>query len=569
MRNKIVIIGGVAAGASFATRYRRLNEKDEIIMFEKGEYVSFANCGLPYHISGVIKDRSKLIVETVSNLKSNFNLDVRNFSEVISIDSSNKKVLVKEVLTNKTYYESFDKLIIATGAKPLRPNIEGINSAENIFSLRNINDMDSIINYIKEKNVKNASVIGGGFIGLEVMENLKKLKLNVTLIEQSKQVMQTFDYELAQLIHNQIIDNDVNLILNDGVKRFEENGKVIILNSNKKIKTDLTILAIGVRPDNTVCNNSKIKLTEKGYIDVDHNFETNIKDIYAIGDVIEIENIVAKEKMPIALASPANKQGRVLANKLNGINDFYKGSVGTSITEVFKLVIATTGLNEKYLKRLNKDYKTIIIHPNNHADYYPNAKPITLKVLFNKKTEEIYGAQAIGYEGVDKRIDIISVAIQTKMKITELKDLELAYAPPFSNAKDPVNMIGFIAENIINDLVSFIDLNDFRKKHLNEKDAIFLDIRNEKEYLKENLPNSINIPISKLRENLSTLDKSKKIYVYCLVGQRSYNAVRILKQNGFDAYGLKGGLKAYNCIYDNNGFEICYTNPTDMGRAKK
>jgi NADPH-dependent 2,4-dienoyl-CoA reductase/sulfur reductase-like enzyme/peroxiredoxin family protein/TusA-related sulfurtransferase/rhodanese-related sulfurtransferase len=564
MRKKIVIIGGVAGGATTAARLRRLDENAEIILFERGEYISFANCGLPYHIGKVIPSRDSLIVQTVEDMHNKFNIDIRNFSEVIDIHKEHKKVIVNDIKNGKSYEETYDKLIISTGSQPIKPPIPGIHEAKNLFTLRNIPDMDVIIKYIEENKPRKAVVIGGGFIGVEMMENLHHLGMEVSLVEMAPQVMGMFDYEMAQVIHQKIVENNVGLVLNDGVKAFDQEGKRITLASGLTIMTDLIIFAIGVRPDNMLAKKASLDLTERGSIKVNEYLQTSNKDIYAIGDVIEIPNIVTKKPMLAALAGPANKQGRFVANHICGIKDVYEGTLATSAAKIFDVTVASTGINEKTIKQLGLPYKAIHIHPTNHASYYPGSSVISIKVLFNPETEEIYGAQAIGGDdGVDKRIDVLSTAIYAKMKVTSLKNLDLAYAPPFSSAKDPINMIGFVAENILDGLVDTITWQDMQE--LASKGSYILDIREKAEYVLEYLPGSINIPLSELRQHLDEIPKDQEIYVYCHVGTRGYTATRILTQNGFNAKNLDGGFKSYSCVFDHEGSEICFTLTDDLG----
>ncbi len=563
MNKKIIIVGGVAGGATTAARLRRLDEFAEIILLERGEFISFANCGLPYHIGGVITSRDSLIVQSVEDMKAKFNIDVRILSEAINIDKENKKVVVKDLKGNKTYEESYDKVIISTGAQPIMPPIPGLKEATNLFKLRNIPDMDEIIAYIKEKQPKTATVIGGGFIGIEMMENLAHLGIHVKLIEMAPQVMAMFDYEMAQIIHQKIVENGVDLILNDGVKSFEQAGRKITLASGTTILTDLIIFAIGVRPDNELAKTAQLELTRRGSIKVNEYLQTSDPDIYAIGDVIDVINEVTGEPMSAALAGPANKQGRYVANHINGIEDVYHGTLATSAAKIFELTVASTGVNEKTLKQLGLPYKGIHVHPTNHASYYPGSDVISLKVLFNPETEEIYGGQAVGGHGTDKRIDVLSTAIYAKMKVTELKNLDLAYAPPFSSAKDPINMVGFVADNIIKDMVQTITWSDMQE--LASRGAFIIDVREEAEYILEYLPGSINIPLSQIRHRLDEIPKDREIYVYCHVGQRGYAATRILMQHGYPVKNLDGGLKSYSCVFDENGSEICFRLTDDLG----
>ncbi len=542
MTRKIVIIGGVAGGATAATRLRRLNENDEIVLFEKGEYISFANCGLPYHIGGTIKNREDLLLQTVVGMGEQYNLDIRNFSEVTAINTKNKTVTVKNVKTNETYIEHYDKLIISTGAKAIIPPIEGLDKTDNVFSLRNIPDMDKIKLYIKEYKVKQATVVGGGFIGLEMMENLTKLGVQVHLVEMSDQVMPNIDFELAQILHAQMGLHNVNLTLGDGLKAFKKNGKQLQLTSGKLIDTDLTILAIGVTPESSLAEEAGIELGLRNAIKVNKKLETNVESIYAIGDVIEVVDTVSGLPTLIPLAWPANRQGRLVADIINGIDASYPGSQGTSVAKIFELTAASTGNSEKQIKRQGIPYHSIHIHPNSHAGYYPGATPIALKLLF-AYDGRILGAQAVGTEGVEKRIDVIATAIKFGAKANELAGIELAYAPPYSSAKDPVNMLGYTADNILSGNIEIVSWKDVDS--LIENGAFLLDVREEFERATGKLSNDYFIPLAQLRDRLTELPKNQVIYVYCQVGLRGYNAARILIQNGFKVKNIDGGYKTY------------------------
>lgn len=542
MKKKIIIIGGVAGGATAATRLRRLSEEDEIILFEKGEYISFANCGLPYHVGGVIKERDELLLQTVEGINSQYGLDVRNFSEVTSIDPTGKKVSVLNHQTGDTYEESFDQLIISTGAKSIIPQIEGLDNTNNVFTLRNIPDMDLIKKYISENGVKTATVIGGGFIGLEMMENLTELGINVQLVEMAPQVMPNIDFEMAQILHSQINMHGVRLILNDGLKSFQNKGEILELTSGEKLQTDMTILSIGVLPENSLAKKSGIELGFKGSIKVNKYMQTNFKDIYAIGDVIEVTDAITGHPTNIPLAWPANRQGRLVADVINGIPAEYPGTQGTSVAKVFELTAAGTGNSERVLKLKNIDYHAIHIHPNSHAGYYPGASPIALKLLFSSEGK-ILGAQAVGTEGVEKRIDVIATAIKFGAKASDLAAIELSYAPPYSSAKDPVNMLGYTADNILNNKVEIFQWSEIEE--LKEKSSFFLDVREDFELATGSIENSVQIPLNQLREKLGELPKDKVIYIYCQVGARGYNAARILMQAGFNVKNLDGGYKTY------------------------
>jgi CoA-disulfide reductase len=555
MKNKTIIIGGVAGGASTATRLRRLDEQREIIMLERGEYISFANCGLPYYIGGVIQSRDALIVETVEDMQARFNIDVRIFSEAISIDKDKKELTIKNLQSGETYKETYDQLVISTGAFPVKPPIPGIHEANHLFTLRNIPDMDRIKNFIDENKPRKAAVIGGGFIGIEMAENLHHLGMDVTLVEMADQVMAPIDVEMAEIVHQHIRNKNVDLILSDGVKEFVNHGETIILKSGKEIHTDMIIFSIGVRPENKIAKDADLSLGQFGGILVNEHLQTSDPSIYAIGDVIEVKDFVSDDPIMIPLAGPANKQGRIVADNLCGIPSTYKGSMGTSVAKVFDYTVGSTGNNEKSLIRRNLPYKAIHIHPGSHAGYYPGAHPIAMKLLFDPKTEKIYGAQAVGMDGVDKRIDVLATAIRGNLKVTELKDLELSYAPPFSSAKDPVNMFGFVAENMINHLVKVIEWNDVN--NLIDAKSFILDVRDAVEFQLGAIPTAINIPLPELRKRMDELPKDRKIYIYCQTGIRAYNAYRILIQNNFDVYNLDGAFKTYQCVYNPGDTASC------------
>ena len=542
MSKKIVIIGGVAGGATAATRLRRLNETDQIILLEKGEYISFANCGLPYHVGGVIKERDNLLLQTVEGMHAQYDLDIRNFSEVTKINPETKSVTIYHHQTKETYEERYDQLILSTGAKAIVPPITGLATATNVFSLRNIPDMDQIQAYIKTQNVQTATVIGGGFIGLEMMENLVELGIDVQLVEMAPQVMPNVDFELAQQIHQQINLHGVNLILNDGLKEIQEAGKRLVLTSGQVLQSDLTILSIGVTPENTLAKEAGLTLGFRGGVKVDHHFQTSQKDIYAIGDMIEVTDFVTQEATHVPLAWPANRQGRLVADVLNGLPIHYPGTAGTSVAKVFELTIAATGNSERLLKQKGIDYQAIHLHPNSHAGYYPGASPIHLKLLFDS-SGKILGAQAIGTKGVEKRIDVIATAMRFGAKADELASIELSYAPPYSSAKDPVNLLGYTADNLLNQRVRTFQWHEVDA--LLEKQAFFLDIREEFELATGKLADPTWIPLNQLRQRLTELPKDKMIYVYCQVGQRGYNAARLLKAHGFEVKNLDGGYKTY------------------------
>ena len=542
MGKKILIVGGVAGGASAAARLRRLDENAEIIMFERGEYISYANCGLPYYIGGAIKDRSNLLVQTPEAMRSRFKIDVRVNSDVVSLDTVNKKIKVSS-LDRGEYEENYDYLVLSPGAKPVKPPIEGINNPK-IYTLRNVPDTDKIKSFIDTNNAKSAVVIGGGFIGVEMAENLKERGLNVVLVEAAPHILAPFDSDMVTNAEKELQDNGVGIILNDGVKSFKENGEKVdvSLQSGTSLSCDMVILAIGVKPDTDLIKNTPIELGPKGHIVVNEHLQTNADGVYAIGDAIEVVDYINKGKTAIALAGPANKQGRIAADNICGINSTYKGSMGTAVVKVFGLTGANTGNNERTLKAKGIPYKVIYVHPQSHAGYYPGASPISLKLIFNDEGK-ILGAQAFGYDGVDKRIDEIAVVIRLGGTVYDLEELELAYAPPFSSAKDPVNMAGFTAENVLTGKVEVITPMEIDNRDKNN--SILLDVRDDIETDNGVIEGAYKIPVNSLRERMSELDKNKEIIVYCQVGLRGYIAARILSSNGYKVKNVTGGYKSY------------------------
>lgn len=557
MAEKTLIIGGVAGGATTAARLRRRNEAMQIIIFERGDYISYANCGLPYYIGDTIKSRDALLLQTPQAMKNKYNIDVRVSNEVTKILPDEKKVVVKDLKTGESYEECYDNLVIATGSTPIKPSISGID-AENIFTVWTVPDTDTIKKYFQEKQPKSAAIIGGGFIGLEMAENLHKYGIHVSLIEMQDQVMAPIDKEMANLLHENMIKNNVNLILGDGVEAFHnENGATKIeLTSGKTVEVDMVILSIGVRPNSELAAQAGIELNKRKGIVVNEYLQTSIADIYAVGDVIGVDNYMTKEKTMIPLAGPANKQARILADNLSGDNKKYNGTLGTAVAKVYDLNVASVGLNEKQLKAEGKvkgeDYFTVLIVQKSHAGYYPGATPITLKMLF-EKNGRILGGQIVGKEGVDKRIDTLATTMRLNGTIYDLEELELAYAPPFSSVKDPVNMLGFVAENILRKMVQFIEwnevdalINDETKKD----DFVVLDVTEEFERMAFAIPGSYHIPLGQLHKRLGELDKNKLIIPYCAIGVRSYNAARVLMQNGFEHVAvLSGGTTFYNSMH--------------------
>ncbi|UEL47510.1 CoA-disulfide reductase [Terrisporobacter hibernicus] len=546
MSKKIIIVGGVAGGASTAARLRRIDENAQIIMFEKGEYISFANCGLPYYIGGTINEREKLIVQTVEVMISKFNLDIRNLSEVVKIDKENKKVTVKNHKTGESYEETYDTLVLSPGANPLMPPIPGIKECNNLFTLRNIPDTDKVKAYVDNNKPKHAVVIGGGFIGLEMAENLHDRGIKLTLVEAGDQVMAPLDLEMVSIIHDHLIDKNVELVLKDGVNSFANNGKKVILSSGKEIDTDMIILSIGVKPETTIAKEAGLKLNERGAIIVDAYMKTSHKDIYALGDAVEIMDFVNKKPAMIPLAWPANRQGRIVANNICGRKEKYKGTLGSSVAKVFDYTVATTGNNEKTLKRLGMNYKVVHIHPGSHAGYYPGSFPIAMKMTFDPKTGKIFGAQGVGMDGVEKRIDVMATAIKAGLTVFDLQDVEPCYAPPYNSAKDPVNMLGYYASNIIEDMVDTVQWHEV--DDIVKNGGVIIDVREEFELVTGSMPGSIHIPLGQLRDRLNEIPKDKKLYATCQVGLRGYVACRLLSQHGIKCTNIDGGVKTYQFV---------------------
>ena len=546
---KVVIIGGVAGGASAAARLRRLDEKAEIMVFERGEYISYANCGLPYHVGGVIEERDELLLMTPELMKDRFNIDVRVRSEVTSIDRAGKSVEVKGP-DGKLYRESYDKLLIATGSSPLRPPIPGIDS-ERIMSLWTVGDTDRIKAAVKE-GVKSAAVIGGGFIGLEMAENLRHLGLEVSVIEAQNQVMAPLDYEMALPVHASLREAGIKLYLGDGVDSFEDRDKAVMvkLRSGNEVQADLVILSIGVRPNGELARNAGLGVNRRGGIVVDQEMRTEDPDIFAVGDAVEVRDLVSGEQTMIPLAGPANKQGRIVAANILGGHEKYKGSLGTSVVKLFDMTVAATGANEKALnsrgQEEGRDYRRIIIRQNSHAGYYPNAEPMYLKLLFAADGSRILGAQIVGGSGVDKRIDTIATAMRLSAPVRELAELELAYAPPYSSAKDPVNMAGFVAGNVLDGLTGFAAWDAIDQ----ESDAQILDVREDWEVEYYAIPKARVIPLGELRGRLGELDKGKEIIVFCAAGVRAHTAAQMLRNNGFSHVKVyPGGAYFYEATH--------------------
>ncbi len=558
MSKKILIVGGVAGGASTAARLRRLDETAEIIMFEKGNYISFANCGLPYYIGGTIEQRDSLLLQTPEAFNARFNVDVRVRNKVIDIDRENKTVTVERLDSDQRYSESYDVLVLSPGSTPLRPPIPGID-APNIFTLWNIPDTDTIKAFVDEKRPRRAAVIGGGFIGIEMAENLSERGLHVTLIEKLNQVMSPLDKDMADVIHHHLGDQGVSLFLDNGVTKFEYNNGIttIHLENGEMVDAEIVMLSIGVRPQSELAKRAGLELNARGGIKVNDHMITSDPSIYAVGDVVEIEDFNSKTPTMVPLAGPANKQGRIAANNICGLDDAYQGTQGTSIAKVYDLTVANTGLNEKQLQKSGKvykrDYHAITIHSKSNAGYYPGAIPMVLKLIFSVDGK-VLGAQAVGYVGVDKRIDVIATAIRFGATVDNLTDLELAYAPPYGSAKDPVNMIGFVAQNVLNGTMDYVNVSEMQDVDFSK--TTILDVREEEEQMTGFIDNSVNISLDKLRDRLNELDRNKEIITYCAVGLRGYIAARILRENGFNnVKNLMGGYTSYG--FSNTPCEFC------------
>lgn len=542
-KKKIVIIGGVATGASAAARLRRLDEHAEIIMFEKSGYISFANCGLPYHISGVIEERDDLLLQTPESFYDRFQIHARVNSEVTNIDRANKIVTVLDHQTQTSYDESYDTLIIATGSEPFVPPIEGIKNP-GVFTLRNVEDMDRIISYMNQKNVKRAIVVGGGAIGLEVAENLVHKNIKTSVIELADHVIAPIDKDIAAQVHTHIIEKGIALHLNTGVTAISSTNESLLVHMGEaQMETDMVILSIGVRPDTKLAKMAGLELTARGHIVVDDTMKTSDEDIYAGGDAVAITDFVSGAQVSIPLAGPANKHGRIIADNICGKHSVYQKTQGTSILQVFDLTIAMTGNNERLLNMQNISYDKLYLFPNSHASYYPGASPITMKIMFEKHTGRLLGAQMVGTEGVDKRMDVFATAMRANLTIADLKDLELTYSPIYSSAKDPLNMAGFLGENVMNGVVKQFYFEDIPA--LLEQGAMLVDTRTKEEYENGHIPGAKHMEVDQLRENLAQLDMSKAVYIYCQVGVRGYIASRILRQHGIDSYNLAGGYQLY------------------------
>lgn len=545
---KIIIVGGVAGGMSAATRLRRLMENAEIIVFEKGPHVSFANCGLPYHISGEIAEHGSLLLQTPESLKKRFNLDVRPFHEVISINADKQTVIVNTPSGQIT--ENYDKLILSPGAKPVIPNLSGIEEAENLFTLRNVPDLDKIMAKLDQIKSGHAVVIGAGFIGLEMAENLALKGLKVTLVEQAPHVLPTFDLEMARYVEAELTSKGVNVITGQSVTAFHEKGQVLELSNGQTLSSDVTILSVGVVPDSQLAKNAGIELGLRGGILVDQNYQTSQKNIYAVGDAIVVKQEITGQDALISLASPANRQGRQVADVIAGLARKNKGSIGTAIVKVFDLAAASTGLSEGTVQSLGYKYAVVHTTGKDHAGYYPGATDIVLKLIFSPTDGKIFGAQAVGQKGIDKRIDVLATAIKAGLTIFDLPELELTYAPPFGSAKDPVNMIGYAAMNIAEGISQNIQWHQLDDELATGK--VLLDVRNPGEVANGQFKEFIHIPLDQLRERIGELDASKEYIVSCHSGLRSYIAERILKEKSFDVKNLDGAYSLYKMALPEN-----------------
>ena len=545
---KVVIVGGVAGGATAAARIRRLNEQAEIVVFERSGYISYANCGLPYYIGDAITDPEELTLQTPESFFSRFRIMMKVLHEVTAIHHDRKTVSVRNLKTGEEFEEGYDKLILSPGAKSTQPKLSGME-ADKLFTLRTVEDTFKIKAYINNNHPKSAVIAGGGFIGLELAENLRELGMDVTIVQSQKQLMMPFDSDMAAFIHAEVRKHGVHLALGHKVEGFiEKDGGVnVLLSDGTSLHGDIAVLAIGVTPDTHLAKEAGLELGVRGSIVVNDRMETSVPDIYAAGDAVQVKHFVTDEDTLISLAGPANKQGRIIADNICGGDSRYMGSQGSSVIKVFDLTAASTGINETHAKNAGLNADTVILSPMSHAGYYPGGKVMTMKVVFEKETYRLLGAQIVGYEGVDKRIDVLATAIRAKMTAVELKDLDLAYAPPYSSAKDPVNMAGFMIDNIANGTLKQWHLADLESLPM-DGSVTLLDTRTVGEYRLGHIDGFLNIPVDELRERLNELDRSKPIYVICQSGLRSYIASRILEGNGFATYNFSGGFRFYDTV---------------------
>ena len=544
---KVVIVGGVAGGATAAARIRRLNEQAEIVVFERSGYISYANCGLPYYIGGVIEDPEDLTLQTPESFFSRFRIHMKVHHEVTAIHPDSKTVSVKNLETGEIFEESYDTLLLSPGAKPVWPNLPGMNS-DKLFTLRTVEDTFRSKEFVDQQRPKSAVMVGGGFIGLEVAENLRELGMEVTIVQRPKQLMNPFDADMASFIHSEVRKHGVKLALGYSVEGFAEknNGVEVLLKDQPSIHADMVVLAIGVTPESSLAKEAGLALGMKGSILVNNRMETSVPDIYAVGDAVRVKHYVTGEDTMIALAGPANKQGRIAADNICGGDSRYLGSQGSSVIKIFDMTAATTGINETNARKAGLDVDTVILSPMSHAGYYPGGKLMTMKVVFEKETYRLLGAQIVGYDGVDKRIDVLATAIHAGMKATELKDLDLAYAPPYSSAKDPVNMAGFIIDNIARGLKQWHFADDARLPR--DGSVTLLDTRTVGEYNRGHIEGFRNIPVDELRQRIGEIEAGKPVYVICQSGVRSYIATRILEGCGFEAYNFAGGFRFYDAV---------------------
>ena len=543
---KVVIVGGVAGGATAAARIRRLDEQAEIVVFERSGFISYANCGLPYYIGGVIEDPEELTLQTPESFFSRFRVNMKVRHEVTAIHPDKKTVSVTNLETGEALEESYDKLILSPGAKPTQPRLPGVG-LDKLFTLRTVEDTFRIKEYIDRNHPKSAVLAGGGFISLELAENLRELGMEVTIVQRPKQLMNPFDPDMAAFIHSEMRRHGVKLALGYTVEGFEEKdgGVDVLLKDETPLHADMVVLAIGVSPDTHLAQEAGLELGVKGSIVVNDRMETSVLDIYAVGDAVQVKHFVTGQDVLLSLAGPANKQGRIAADNICGGDSHYTGSQGSSVIKVFDMTAASTGINETNANKAGLDVDTVILSPMSHAGYYPGGKVMTMKVVFEKETYRLLGAQIVGYEGVDKRIDVLATAIRAGMKATELKDLDLAYAPPYSSAKDPVNMAGFMIENIASGVLKQWHLADALPR---DGSVTLLDTRTVGEFAGGHIDGFVNIPVDELRERLGELDKSKPVYVICQSGLRSYIACRILSGNGFECYNFSGGFRFYDAV---------------------
>ena len=542
-RTRIVIVGGVAGGASAAARARRLSEDAEIILIERGEHVSFANCGLPYHIGGTIEDRSRLLVQTPQTLYANFRIDVRTRTEAVAVHRDRKELAVRDLRTGEEQILPYDKLILSPGAEPIKPPIPGSDDSR-VFTLRSLGDMDRIIKVLNERNPAHSVIIGGGYIGLEMAEALRKRNVGVTMVELAPQVMGPVDPEMASPLHTQLTLNGVDLRLETSVTQFVPREDVLTaqLSTGESVDAGIVIMAIGVRPEVTLARQAGLTLGARGGIAVDEHMLTSDPDIYAVGDAVEVKDFVGDFPTLIPLAGPANRQGRIAADNALGRSSIYKNTQGTGICKVFDLSVGMTGMNEKTLKRVGKPYEKVYIHPASHACYYPGASPVSLKLLFDPSDGRVLGAQAVGSDGVDKRIDVLAVSIRAGLTVYDLEEMELSYAPPYGSAKDPVNYAGFVAANILRGDVAICHVDEIMNPR---EDQVILDVRKPFEVATGMIPGAVHIPLDELRGRINELPRDKEILPYCQVGLRGYVACRILSQNGYKCRNLSGGIKTY------------------------